>query len=255
MIARFISKAILARSLAAVKVCLFLGVAFAQQASESNATGTASSATATPGTTVEPAEKTKEQLDKRILGVLPNYRTANPLDVYQPLTTGQKFSIALKDSFDWPNYLVSAAFAGIYQLEDSNPSFGQGVRGYAHRYWTAYIDQSMGNLMTEAVMPTILHEDPRYFRKVAGSKKSRTAYALTRVLVTRTDTGGTRFNYSEVIGNGIMATLGNAYYPDSRGVSDTVQRFGLQLATDSLSNLLKEFWPDVKRHFKHSSGD
>jgi len=197
----------------------------------------------------KPADPSQEPVDHRILGVLPNYRTANPMDVYEPITTKQKFAIAVKDSFDWPNYLVSGAFAGLYQLEDTNPSFGQGVKGYLHRYWTSYIDQSMGNMMTEAVMPTILHEDPRYFRKAVGSKKHRLYYALTRVLVTRTDSGGTRFNFSEVIGNGVMASLGNAYYPDNRGFADTFDRMGTQIATDAFSNVLKEFWPDVKRHF------
>src|SRR5258708_16006616 len=193
------------------------------------------------------APEKKDEIDYRILVVLPTYRTSNPLAVYEPLTARQKFSIAIKDSFDWPNYLVSGAFAGLYQLENQNPSFGQGVKGYAHRYWTSYLDQSMGNLMTEAVMPSLLHEDPRYFRKVTGSVWSRTGYALTRVLVTRTDRGGTRFNFSEAIGNGVMASIGNAYYPDNRGFAGTTQRLGVQTATDALSNVLKEFWPDVKR--------
>jgi len=193
--------------------------------------------------------------DKRILGVLPNYRTANAMAVYEPLTTKQKFTIAMKDSFDWPNYIVSGAFAALYQAEDSHPSFGQGLKGYAHRYWTSYVDQSMGNLMTEAVMPTLLHEDPRYFRKNVGPTKSRLWYAVTRVLVTRTDSGGTRFNFSEVLGNGVMASVGNAYYPDEVGFGDTMARMGTQIATDAFSNVLKEFWPDIKRHLHHKSAD
>lgn len=232
-------------------VSLLAPVSFAQQTAET-AAPPASTAPSTPGVVRSPDEK-HEKVDNRILGVLPNYRTANPLDVYVPLTTKQKFTIAMKDSFDWPNYLVSGAFAGLYHLENENPSFGQGMKGYAHRYWTSYIDQSMGNLMTEAVMPTLLHEDPRYFRKVDGPKWGRMGYALTRVLVTHTDAGGTRFNFSEVIGNGVMAGVGNAYYPDNRGVNDTMQRWGMQIATDALSNVLKEFWPDIKRHLhKHS---
>jgi hypothetical protein len=229
---------------------LFAPFSFGQQTAET-AAPPAATAPNTPGVIRAPEEK-QEEVDHRILGVLPNYRTANPMDVYVPLTPKQKFTIATKDSFDWPNYLVSGAFAGLYQLENENPSFGQGLKGYAHRYWTSYIDQSMGNLMTEAVLPTLLHEDPRYFRKVTGPKWGRMGYALTRVLVTHTDAGGTRFNYSEVLGNGIMAGVGNAYYPDNRGLEDTVQRWGMQIATDSLSNVLKEFWPDIKRHLhKH----
>ena len=196
-------------------------------------------------------DTSNDKVDHRIMGVLPNYRTANPMDVYEPLTPKQKFTIAAKDSFDWPIFALSAVFAGMYQLENQNPSFGQGVKGYAHRYWTSVIDQSFGNFMTEGLMPTLLREDPRYFRKVKGSTKSRLGYALTRVLVTHTDAGGTRFNFSEVIGNGIMATVGNAYYPDSRGVGNTIERLGLQIGTDSVSNVLKEFWPDVKRRAFH----
>jgi|ERR1051326_8164422 hypothetical protein len=227
-------------------VAIVLGCpSFAQQAADPAAVNAPDPA----APIVRAPDKTQEKVDHRILGVLPNYRTANPLDVYQPITTKQKFTIAMKDSFDWPNFMVSGVFAGLYQLQNQNPSFGQGIKGYAHRYWTSYIDQSMGNLMTEAVMPTLLHEDPRYFRKVTGSTKNRLGYALTRVLITKTDAGGTRFNFSEVIGNGVMASLGNAYYPANRGFSDTMKRLGLQVATDSFSNVLKEFWPDVKRRF------
>lgn len=254
MIASRTGRRALFRTTAIILTALpFTYLSSAQQASDS----TSSSGLPEPGTSVERApDKSQNQVDHRILGVLPNYRTANPMEVYQPITTKQKFVIAAKDSFDWPNYLVSGAFASLYQIENTNPSFGQGMKGYLHRYWTSYVDQSMGNLMTEAVMPTLLREDPRYFRKVTGSTKSRLGYALTRVVVTRTDAGGTRFNFSEVLGNGVMASLGNAYYPDSRGASDTMIRFGTQVATDSLSNVLKEFWPDIKRHFFHKqAGD
>jgi hypothetical protein len=185
--------------------------------------------------------------DKRIFGVLPNYRTAEDTGVYEPITPKQKFRIALKDSFDWPNYLVSAAFAGMYQLENSNPSFGQGMEGYAKRYATSYADQVIGNTMTEGLFPTILHEDPRYFRHPSGSVKYRIFYAATRIFVTRTDRGGTRFNYSEVVGNSVAAAISNLYFPDSRNVSDNVQKLAIQLGADSFSNVLKEFWPDIKR--------
>jgi hypothetical protein len=153
----------------------------------------------------------------------------------------------LKDSFDWPNYFVSAAFAGMYQLQNSNPSFGQGMEGYAKRYATSYADQVIGNTMTEGLFPTILHEDPRYFRHPSGSVKYRIFYAATRIFVTRTDSGGTRFNYSEVVGNSVAAAISNLYFPDSRNVSDNVQKLAIQLGADSFSNVLKEFWPDIKR--------
>jgi hypothetical protein len=204
-----------------------------------------------------PAGTAQAPLDKHIFGVLPNYRTANSAAEYEGITTKQKFTIAEKDSFDPPGFLVGGAFAGLYQLENQNPSFGQGVKGYAHRYVTAYADQVIGNMMTEAILPTLLREDPRYFRKGTGSFMGRTFYALSRVLVTRTDTGGTRFNYSEVVGNGIAAAVGNAYYPGEVGFVDTMERQWTAIGTDAFSDVLKEFWPDVKKHVfrKHGSAE
>ncbi len=205
---------------------------------------------------VEPTSNPPTTEDKRILGVLPNYRTANGTIPFQPITAKYKLTIAAKDSFDWPNYLTGAAFAGLYQLEDSHPSFGQGVAGYARRFGTSYADQVIGNMLTEGFLPVVLHEDPRYFRKVNGRKWGRAGYALTRVLIAKNDSGKTIFNAAEVLGNGIGASISNFYYPDERGFSDTMTRMGTQIATDALSNVLKEFWPDIKRHvFKRKTAE
>jgi hypothetical protein len=104
----------------------------------------------------------------------------------------------------------------------------------------------MGNFMTEAIFPTLLHEDPRYFRKVHGTFGSRLGYAVARVVVTRTDSGGSRFNFSEWLGNGTVASIGNGYYADERGFDNTMQRMFTQVGTDAISDVLKEFWPDIK---------
>jgi hypothetical protein len=188
-------------------------------------------------------------LDKRIFGVLPNYRTADGSIPFSPITTKQKFTIARKDTLDYPSYALAAAFSGLSQLDNSNPSFGQGLKGYARRYGSAVADQDIGNFMTEAIFPSFLHEDPRYFRKVHGSIKGRLFYAATRVIVTRTDAGNWRFNFSEFLGNGTVAALGNAYYPDARGFDPTMQRMFTQIGTDAISGVLKEFWPDIKNHW------
>src|SRR5215471_21364091 len=112
------------------------------------------------------AAQTQEQPpDKRVFGVLPNYRTANETGTYTPITVKQKFIIASKDSFDYPLVLLAGAFAGLGQLTDQNPSFGQGMAGFGRRLGTAYADQAMGNMMTEAIFPSLLREDPRYFRR------------------------------------------------------------------------------------------
>jgi hypothetical protein len=191
--------------------------------------------------------KTPEGEDKRVLGVLPNYRTAELNSVGHTLTPAQKLTIATKDSFDYPLVLLGAAYAGLYQLENTHPEFGQGLAGYARRLGTSYCDQVVGNMMTEGVFPILLKQDPRYFRMAEGSKTSRTFYALSRIFVSRTDSGNKTFNYSEVLGNGVAAGIGLSYYPDNRDLPDYVQNWGIQLATDATSQVLKEFWPDVKR--------
>lgn len=191
--------------------------------------------------------KTSAGEDKRVLGVLPNYRTAEMNAIGQPLTAEQKLKIAVKDSFDYPLVLLGAAYAGLYQLEDSHPQFGQGFKGYTKRFGTSYTDQVAGNMMAEAFLPILLRQDPRYFRMSEGSKGQRAWYAISRIVVTRNDSGQKAFNYSEVLGNGISAGIGLSYYRDNRNVPDYLSNWGIQLATDATSQLLKEFWPDVKR--------
>ena len=189
--------------------------------------------------------------DKRVFGVLPNYRTASASAVYMPITTTQKFTIASKDSFDYPLVGLAAIIAAYGQLDNSNPSFGQGWAGYGKRVGTSYADQAIGNMMTEGIYPTLLHEDPRYFRRGYGSARSRLLYAASRVFITRTDSGGTRFNFSEVLGNATSSAISNAYYPDNRNAIDNVEKLGSQIGIDAASQVLKEFWPDIKRKFFH----
>jgi hypothetical protein len=188
---------------------------------------------------------------KRIMGVLPNYRTADASQEGTSISARRKLYIARKDSFDYPLVGLSAVLAGFGQLTDQQPSFGQGVKGYAHRLVTNYADQAMGNMFTEGFFPAMLHEDPRYFRRGSGSTLHRAGYALSRVMVTHKDTGGSRFNFSEWMGNASAVAISNAYYPDGRTASDNATKLLQQVGTDALSQLLKEFWPDVRRKFSH----
>jgi hypothetical protein len=196
-----------------------------------------------------PAEQTP--VDKRVFGVLPNYRTAQLTADYHPITPKQKLIIASKDSFDYPLAILGGAYAALYQLENSHPQFGQGLEGYFKRFGTSYSDQVIGNMLTEGFLPIAFHEDPRYFRLGEGTKRHRTAYALTRIFVTKTDTGARSFNFAEVLGNGTATLIGWSYYTDTRDPQDYFQAFGTQLATDAISQVLKEFWPDVKRRYFH----
>ena len=189
----------------------------------------------------------KTKMDKRAFGFVPNYKTADAVLPFQPLSPSQKMTIAAKDSFDWTLGLVAAGYAGLGQLTNQNRDLGQGLAGYGNRFARSYSDQVIGNMLVEGAMPILLHEDPRYFRRGQGTFWSRFGYAASRVFVTRTDSGDTRFNYSEVVGNSLAVGISNAYYPGSRNVGGNVQKFTFQLGTDAISNVLKEFWPDVKR--------
>lgn len=187
--------------------------------------------------------------DKRVLGVIPNYRTAEHTTDYHPISAVYKLTIAAKDSFDYPLVGLGAAFAGLYQLENSHPQFGQGIMGYSRRWSTAYADQAIGNMMTEGFLPALLKEDPRYFRMAEGSKRERTFYALSRIFVTKRDTGTRSFNFSEILGNGVSSAVGLAYYSDDRDLRDFSENWGTQLGTDAAANILKEFWPDIKQRW------
>jgi hypothetical protein len=170
---------------------------------------------------------------KRVFGVLPNYRTVDESQVAGPLTNSQKFSIATKDSFDYPLILLAGGLAGIGQWSNQNPSFGQGVAGFSKRLVTSYGDQALGNMMTEGVFPTILHEDPRYYLRGTGTPSSRISYAVSRIFVTHTDSGKLRFNYSEWLGNAAATAISNAYYPDGRRV---------RMLSNSSSNAASTDW-------------
>lgn len=206
---------------------------------------------------VQPARASADEQaappDKRVLGILPNYRTVNETGVYEAITTREKLIIACKDSFDYPLMLLGGAFAGLSQFSNSDPSYHQGVEGYAKRLAAYYADQVIGNMITEGFFPAMLHEDPRYRRigPSRGSAKYRTWYAFSRIFVTRTDSGGTRFNYSEWMGNATGVAISNLYHPDSRDWRDNTYKLLEQTATDGISQILKEFWPDIKQKWFH----
>jgi hypothetical protein len=138
-------------------------------------------------------------------------------------------------------------FGAEAQLTDASPSFGQGVRGYAHYTSTAYADFVVGDMMTEAIFPTILKQDPRYFRRGTGTGWSRLGYAVGQIFWTHADTGRGQFNYSEIAGNSAAVAISMAWYPENRDAKTGVSQLGNQLGVDMASNVLKEFWPDLER--------
>jgi hypothetical protein len=148
------------------------------------------------------------------------------------------------------NFVPVTIFAKHRQLTNANRSFGQSAAGFGRYFGASYGDFVIGDYMTEAIFPTILHQDPRYFRRGVGSGWSRLRYAVGQIFWTHRDSGGMQFNYSEVIGNSTAVAISNAYYANNRTVGDGVSKLGMQLGVDMAANVLKEFWPDLERKLK-----
>jgi len=197
-----------------------------------------------PAETAAPAAESK-----RILGIIPNYRTSPALHPYSPISPAEKFKLARQDAFDQGTFVLAALFAGEGQLSNSNRAFGQGASGFGQYLGASYADYVVGDYMTEGIFPTLLHQDPRYFRKGRGSGWSRLAYAAGQVIVTHSDNGDTDFNYSEIVGNATGVAISMSYYRDNRDASDAVVKLVTQVSVDAASNVLKEFWPELQRKF------
>ena len=206
-----------------------------------------------PGPPVQPGTLAKgnptEPENKRILGIIPNYRTSPSLTNYEPISAREKLVIATQDSFDRGTVILAAAFAGEGQLTNANRSFGQGAAGYGRYFGTSYADFVIGNYMTEAIYPVILHQDPRYFRRGTGSGWSRLGYAIGQTFWTHSDSGRMQFNYSELLGNSTAVAISNAYYQDNRDVSSALTKLASQIGVDMAANVLKEFSSDLNRKF------
>ena len=187
------------------------------------------------------------RVERRVFGVIPNHRADQETADYKPLKTWEKFKIAERDTFDWPNFPLLAGFALQTQIAQSGWHGRAMGKNFAEYYARSFADGMIGNFITEAMIPSLLHEDPRFFRSGVGSVWKRTYKAARQVMVTRTENGGSRFNFSEVLGNSAVVAVTSAYYPDSRRLGPAAERVGLQIGNDVISNLMTEFWPDIKR--------
>ena len=183
----------------------------------------------------------------RILGILPNYRTASEPEEYTSIAPKEKFKIAGEDAFDRGTFILAGLFAGQQQLTNSDPTYGHGPASVGRYYVASYADLVIGDYMTEGIFPTILHQDPRYFPRNSGTAWSRAGAAVLQIVWTQTDSGRKRFNYSETVGNATAVAISNAYYPGNRNVRDGITKFGMQIGIDTASNLLKEFSPELTR--------
>ena len=199
----------------------------------------------------------------RLFFALPNFLTLENSAHVPPLTTKQKFGVVARGSFD-PVVVVWYGFlSGISQAENSEPGFGEGAQGYGKRYGASFADGTIENFMTGAIFPTVLRQDPRYFQMGQGNIAHRTFYAMSRNLVTRSDSGKHQFNFSEIVGGALAAAIstysyhpkgqyistpaGLEYIASDRTLSNTAKVWGTQYGYDTLTLVVREFWPDIRR--------
>jgi len=189
----------------------------------------------------------------RLFYALPNFLTMENAAQLPPLTSGQKFKVAARSSFDYVEYPWYGALAGISQAENSESGLGQGAAGYAKRYGAMFADGTIENFMTAAILPSLLKEDPRFYQSYSGSFGRRAAYAVSRIFITRTDSGHNRFNFSEIVGSALAAAMSTySYHPrEDRNLTNTASVWGTQVGYDTLTIVLKEFWPDLRRKLSH----
>jgi len=185
----------------------------------------------------------------RILGIIPNFQTvSDPTRPFVRLRVQDKWLLFVKESVDPYSFASAAAGAGLSQWHNDDPKYGDGFKPYLQRFGAAQADLTTQNFFADAVLASWFHEDPRYFRMgPSNSIKRRVAYAMSRVLITRRDSGKDGFNFSGILGMGMGIGLSNAYYPpNSRTTGEIESRLGTSLISSALGNLLPEFWPDFR---------
>jgi len=189
----------------------------------------------------------------RLFFALPNFLTLETADRVPPLTTKQKFAVVTRSSFDYIQVPWYAFLAGVSQAENSEPGYGQGAAGYGKRFGAAAADGTIENYWTSAILPSVFHQDPRFYQLGKGGFWHRTFYSMSRIVVTRSDSGSSQFNVSEVFGSAIAAGISTySYHPHAdKTLSNTASVWGSQIAYDTATIVLKEFWPDIRRKLTH----
>lgn len=192
------------------------------------------------------------QQTNRMMWIVPNFAAVSPGVKFKPMTPKQKLWMATEDSFDYSSFVWSGVLAAQSYALDQYPELGTGGVAYGRYYWRGVLDGISNPYFSEAIVPILTHQDPRYFTLGHGGFFPRLAYALTRVVVTYSDSGRNTFNISEVGGDFASSALSTAYYPpQERGMVKITEGWGTQLESAALNNIAKEFWPDVRKLLLH----
>jgi Carboxypeptidase regulatory-like domain len=187
-------------------------------------------------------EELHEQEQQRVLGVLPNFYVSYVPDAV-PLTPKQKFQLALRAHVDPVTFVITGGLAGIEQAENRFPGYGQGAQGYAKRYGAAYTDLATNSFIGNAILPSLLKPDPRYFYKPDGSARSRFFYAVANAVICKGDNGHWQPSYSAILGSLASGGISNLYYPpaDRNGAALTFENALIDIGATAAANVLQEF--------------
>lgn len=208
----------------------------------------------------------------RLFYAMPNFLTLQGREKLPPMSSKDKFKVVALGTFDYFEYPWWGVLAAINQAENNEAGYGQGWAGYGKRYGSTAGDSMIENFLVGAVFPSVLHQDPRFYQSEGGSFFKRSGYAVSRIFVTRGDSGKSQFNYSEIFGSAIAAGISTySYHPRSTFVStptnphlfvasertlpNTLATWETQVALDTITIAVKEFWPDIHRKMSHKPKD
>lgn len=189
---------------------------------------------------------------KRILGLMPNFRAVSAGVKPPPPTPKQSLIVATKNSFDYSSFVFVGITSFLAEADNAHAQLGKGIAGFGRYYWRGYVDKTDGNYWVIFVLPTLLHQDERYYAKGRGGVWNRFVYSSTRILITPSYHGRNSFNVSEILGRGISQAISVSYYPSQiRTPGAIASKYGYALGRDALTNVFREFWPDIAVHVFH----
>ena len=189
---------------------------------------------------------------KRIMGIMPNFRAVSAGTVAPPPTPKQAFIIATRNSFDYSSFFFVGLTSLIAEATNAHPQIGRGPEAYWGYYWRGFLDKTDGNYLVIFALPTVLHEDARYYAMGKGGVWKRLVYSTSRILVAKTYDGNNTFNTPEVLGRAMAQGISASYYPSgSRTIGALSQKYAYALGRDALTNAFREFWPDIAVHVLH----
>ncbi len=226
------------------------------QATQSGSQDQKSTQTTPPKTNAggQPVPLSNQQ-PKRILGVMPNYRAVSAGALPPPPTPKEAFKIATQNTFDYSSFIFVGITSFLAEATEAHPELGEnGLPAFGRYYWRGFVDKTTGNYLVIFALPTVFHEDERYYAKGAGNGSilKRGVYAASRILITPDYHGHDTFNTSEVLGRAMAQGISASYYPSGdRTAGALAVKFGWAMGRDALTNVFREFWPDIAVHVLH----